>query len=490
MTGSIDGTGMTGATGRPDPAPAFGRRALLGTGLGAAAALAVAGSGTAHAAPGAAPRTAGTSARRRGQAFLAAAMDAYPDHGTVRLTQSYTDQAGLFSTAFTYDNALAILAHLAVRTADGRARAVALGDALIYAQEHDPAYDDGRLRQAYNVGPYVYYDGVPQPDGFVRADGTANVGTQFGFTGTAVGDMAWAGIALSALARRTGARRFLAAAVRIGEWIERTGRTDEPLGGYKFGVNGANEKLPFTSTEHNTDLVCLFGRLARLTGDRVWWERRARAEAFVKRMWEPPRGSATGATAGATGGFFYTGTNDGVTVNRSPIPEDTQTWTHLALDSGRYARSLDWAARELAVLDHAERRNSTVPAGRSYEGVTFSSAGLLANEDAPIAEFQPKPNRNGVWFEGTAHLALALRDRGARGDEARARRLIASLESAQDHLGTGQTVGGRALPDRAGVVSASSPLDTGFGFGYYPYRHTGATAWYLMAAERSNPLRA
>lgn len=69
MTGSIDGTGMTGATGRPDPAPAFGRRALLGTGLGAAAALAVAGSGTAHAAPGTAPRTTGASARRRGQAF-------------------------------------------------------------------------------------------------------------------------------------------------------------------------------------------------------------------------------------------------------------------------------------------------------------------------------------------------------------------------------------------------------------------------------------
>ncbi|MFD9040388.1 Tat pathway signal sequence domain protein [Streptomyces bottropensis] len=480
MTGSIDSTGMTGATGRPDPAPAFGRRALLGTGLGAAAALVAAGSGPAQAAPHAAPRTSGTSARRRGQAFLAAAMDAYPDHGAVRLTQSYTDQAGLFSTAFTYDNALAILAHLAVRTADGRARAVALGDALIYAQEHDPAYDDGRLRQAYNVGPYVHYDGVPQPDGFVRADGTANVGTQFGFTGTAVGDMAWAGIALSALARRTGARRFLAAAVRIGQWIERTGRTDEPLGGYKFGVNGANEKLPFTSTEHNTDLVCLFGRLARLTGDRVWGERRARAEAFVRRMWEPSRGS--------TGGFFYTGTNDGVSVNKSPIPEDTQTWTHLALDSRRYARSLDWAARELAVLDHAERRNSTVPAGQSYEGVTFSSASLLANEDAPIAEFQPRPNRNGVWFEGTAHLALALRDRGARGDEARARRLLASLESAQDHLGAAQTVGGRALPARSGIVSASSPLDTGFGFGYYPYRHTGATAWYLMAAARANPL--
>lgn len=458
---------MTGMTERQGPA--LSRRTLIGAGIGATV-LTAAGAGTA--------RAGGTSARRRGHAFLAAAMDAYPDHGGLRLAQSYTDQAGLFSTAFTYDNALAILAHLAARTPDGRARAVALGDALLYAQEHDPVHSDGRLRQAYNVGPYTFYDGSRQPDGFVRADGTANVGTQFGFTGTAVGDMAWAGIALSALARRTGERRFLAGAVRIGEWIERNGRTDEPLGGYKFGVNGAGEKLPFTSTEHNTDLVCLFGRLARLTGDGVWLERRARARAFLQKMWQPD------------GGFFYTGTNDGVTVNTSPIPEDTQTWTYLALDSRAHARSLDWAARELAVLDHAGRPNSTVPAGQSYEGVTFSSASLLANEGAPIAEGQPKPDRNGVWFEGTAHLALALRERHGRGDEARARRLIDSIERAQDLLGGRQTVGGRVLPERSGIVSASSPLDTGFGFGYYPYRHVGATAWYLMAAARFNPLQA
>ncbi|KOG10510.1 hypothetical protein [Streptomyces viridochromogenes] len=484
--------GMTGVNRMTDrQGPALSRRALIGAGLGAAV-LTAAGVGSAHAdAAGVGPaqadaagagsvgaRARATSAQRRGHAFLAATMDAYPDHGGIRLAQSYADQAGLFSTAFTYDNALAVLAHLAARTADGRARAVVLGDALLYAQEHDPAHDDGRLRQAYNVGPYTFYDGSLQPDGFVRADGSVNVGTQFGFTGTAVGDMAWAGIALSVLAGRTGERRFLAGAVRIGEWIERNGRTDEPLGGYKFGVDGANQKLPFTSTEHNTDLVCLFGRLARLTGDGVWLERRARARAFLHHMWE------------ADGGFFYTGTNDGVTVNKSPIPEDTQTWTYLALDSRSHARSLDWAARELAVLDHAERRNSTVPAGQSYEGVTFSSAGLLANEDAPIADSQPKPDRNGVWFEGTAHLALALRERHGRGDEARARRLIDSIERAQDLLGAGQTVGGRALPERSGVVSASSPLDTGFGFGYYPYRHLGATAWYLMAAVRSNPLRA
>lgn len=273
-------------TGRPRPP--LSRRTLIGTGLGVAV-LTAAGTGTARAAQ----PTSAASAPRRAQAFLAAAMDAYPDHGTTRLTQSYTDQAGLFSTAFTYDNALAILAHLAVPA--GESRAVALGDALLYAQAHDPVYDDGRLRQAYNVGPYTFYDGSPQPDGFVKADGTANVGTQFGFTGTAVGDMAWAGIALGALAGRTGERRFLTGAVRIGEWIERVGRTDEPLGGYKFGVDGANRKLPFSSTEHNTDLVGLFGRLARLTGDKVWRERRARAGAFVEKMWEPSGASSTRA---------------------------------------------------------------------------------------------------------------------------------------------------------------------------------------------------
>ncbi|MFI8535757.1 Tat pathway signal sequence domain protein [Streptomyces aquilus] len=460
---------MTGSQG-----PALSRRALIGTGLGAGAAvLTAAGGGTAEAAP----RRPG-AARHRAQAFLAAAMDAYPEHGTVRLAQSYTDQAGLFSTAFTYDNALTILALLAGRSADGTSRATVLGDALLYAQAHDPDHDDGRLRQAYNVGPYTFYDGSPQPDGFVRADGKANVGRQFGFTGTAVGDMAWAGIALAALARRTGERRFLVGAVRIGEWIDRVGRTDEPLGGFKFGVDGANAKLPFTSTEHNTDLVGLFGQLARLTGDRVWRERRSVARKFVEKMREPE------------GGFFYTGTNDGVTINKSPIPEDTQTWTHLALNSPSHSGSLDWAARELAVLDSADRPNSTVPAGQSYAGVTFSSASLLADEDAPIASGQPKPDRNGVWFEGTAHLALALRDRCAAGDEKRARNLLASVERAQELLGGGQTLGSRPVAAGSGVVSASSPLDTGFGFGYYPYRHTGATAWYLLAATGTNPLRA
>src|SRR6266542_3935755 len=160
--------------------------------------------------------------------------------------------------------AFAVLAHLADRRAESRQRAVTLGDALLFAQDHDPQHSDGRLRQAYNVGPSVFYDGSPQPDGFVRADGKANVGFQFGFTGTAVGDMAWAGIALVALARRTREARFRDGAVRIGEWIIANTFSNQPLGGYRFGVDGGNNPLPFSATEHNIDLVGLFGQLADL----------------------------------------------------------------------------------------------------------------------------------------------------------------------------------------------------------------------------------
>src|SRR5262249_20589857 len=44
--------------------------------------------------------------------FLNAMMDAYAQGAIVRLSQSYTDQQGLKSTAFVYDNSVAINAYL------------------------------------------------------------------------------------------------------------------------------------------------------------------------------------------------------------------------------------------------------------------------------------------------------------------------------------------------------------------------------------------
>ena len=386
---------------------------------------------------------------RRGYAFL----DAARQH--TRLAQSYSDQAGLGSTAFLYDNALVVLAYLADGRAHAVARAAALGDAMLYAQTHDPEHDDGRLRHAYLA------------DGFVRGDGTVAIEPRF--ASSAVGDLAWAGIALAALARHTGQPRYATGAVRVGTWIDTHTRSESPLGGYAGGFDGAGNPLLYTSTEHNIGCVALFGQLSRLTGDRAWRRRRDHAASFLTWMWC------------AAGGFFHTGTDDGTCVNECPTPEDAQSWSYLALGASRYQSAVDWALTELAVPD----------------GVTFSSMSLTANERAPIGPGQPPPRRDGIWYEGNAHLAAALRQRRRPGDEAQASLLLAACERAQEHAqeraqeqGNPETIGGRPVPNGAGVISASMPLDTGYGYGYYPYRHIGATAWYLLATARVNPLAA
>jgi hypothetical protein len=79
------------------------RRAVLGS---AAVALAATAAGLGVAAQA---QATGSGPSPRGYAFLDAAMDGYPTKGSTRLAQSYTDQPGLFSSAFVYDNALAIL---------------------------------------------------------------------------------------------------------------------------------------------------------------------------------------------------------------------------------------------------------------------------------------------------------------------------------------------------------------------------------------------
>jgi hypothetical protein len=409
---------------------------------------------------------------RAAYAFLDAAADGNPDHNAgVRLAQSYADELGLFSTAFVYDNALAINAYLLEGSLRGRKRAELLGDGLLYAQDHDPGYSDGRLRQAYNVGPYVFYDGVPQPYGFVLPDGGANIGWQFGFLGTAVGDMAWPGIALAQLYTHTGKRRFLDGALRIATWIVDRTYSEQPLGGFRFGVDAGDTLLPFSSTEHNLDVAGFFDQLARITRDRSWIGLASHARAFVRRMYEPDAG------------FFYTGTNDGTTVNTNPIPLDTQTWGWLVLRDRSSSRALDWADANLRTTDVAGAPTSQLPAGFSVDGVTFSSTSLTSTAQYNGIQVHP----DGVWLEGSGQLVSAWADRCARGDRGRVDRQLAQIRSVQQTLGRGQRIGGTVLPELAGVVAASSLLDTGFGFGYFQVQHVGATSWYLMGALAGNP---
>lgn len=454
------------------------RRTMMQLGVGAATAGVVPASRLAYASalgavndvnlPGLPQLQRSTSAA---YAFLRQMMDAYAQGSTVRLCQSYCDQiAGgtFFSTAFTYDNALLALAFLARGHSDDIARAIIIGNALLYAQQTDPA-GDGRLRQAYMAGTADSHGVFVTP------------GLSF-FQGSAVGDVAWAGIALAQLYSRTRVHAFLEGALRAAIFIETTTRdnTNVPPGGYFFG-NGQSNK----STEHNIDVYALFTMLAQLSGDNSWLDGAAHARAFVEAMFDAPSG------------HFWTGTSDATHIFFDNSPEDVQTWSYLAFKDPNFAITLDWVKTNLATTDTTFAFNNGWGVNGTLRlrvsGMTYASLsklGTVLGDNTVDAD--------AVWLEGTSHLIAALLQRrlpaksdmpSFHGDVALAVALIESMQVAQNSLGSGQTVNGQPLVIGQGITAATSILNTGFGFNYFPYLHIGATSWYVMAGQAANPLQ-
>src|SRR5579875_2477854 len=248
-------------------------------------------------------------------AFQNFMMDAYATGTTVRLAQSYSDEA-LGATAFTYDNAVAIHAYLASADATLQERAVVLGDGLLYGQAHPYPFpiNDGRLPQ----GSFV---NKPASDG--SGAYVLPAATPYYFYTSAVGDEAWAGMALAQLYFRTKEVRFLDGALLLGNWIVANTYDTTGPGGYRFGtiiayVNGVNVSQPSPngkSTEHNIDTYAFFTMLSELTGDAksssinmTWSELAKHASDFVDAMYNPD------------GPYYYTGTlSDQKTINTYPI---------------------------------------------------------------------------------------------------------------------------------------------------------------------------
>jgi hypothetical protein len=422
----------------------------------------------------------------RAYAFLALAMDAHQQGRRARLIQSFADSQDLGSTAFVYDNALAVLAFLARGKGDDLGRAMLLGDSFLYAQTHDPAHDDGRVRQAYWVGPFSL-PFTHDDSYFVRSDGSVNlVGAPWFFQGSSVSDMSWVGIALARLFARTRKRRYLDGALRLAHWIVDHAFDTVGLGGYSFGVDGNDQRLGSTKrTEHNVDVYGFFTNLlAPLTGDSTWVARGRHALEFIERMWNPD------------GGFFSIGSNDGKTVDPSPVLEEVQSEAYLALADERYADALDWVKTNLVATDAPQSRHSGLSGFLRLTGVTFSDVSRrLIGRAGPS---DPPPDPDAIWLEGTAHMVAALLARGRgplldlptfHGDEATASEYAGMIALAQSELGRGQAVNGIAVPDGSGVVAASSVLNTGTGFSYFPNLHIGATSWFLIAAHGGNPYR-
>jgi len=360
-----------------------------------------------------------------------------------------SDPPELINTAFTYDNALALSAFLASETEDSLKRAKLLGDALVYALEHDRFFTDGRLRNAYQGGDLALPPGW-EPHG---KKGTVRMPGWWDETGkkwyedrfavsTHTGNVAWAMIALLNLYERTKEDQYLQAALKMGEWIETNCRDERGAGGYTGGYEGweptatnsqGQTKLLWKSTEHNIDVFVAFERLYQITGNQVWQERAHHAQKFVEAMWDSAEG------------HFWTGTaDDGVNINKTTVPVDIQAWGVLGMGS-KYYPALEWAKAHCLTQDNG------------FLGFDF-------NDDL-----------DGVWFEGTAQMALALKK--VRDPDAEI--FLQELERAQKEAPN---------TDGYGLVAASRDgVSTGFTWSYNARLHVGATAWFIFAELGYNP---
>ncbi len=347
------------------------------------------------------------------------------------------------NVAFTYDNAVALIAFLA---AGNVTHARLIADALVYAQDHDRFYDDGRIRNAYQGGDLMLPPGWT-PNGRVDSvrmpgwyDATEQEWLEDKFqVSTHTGNVAWAMLGLLAYYESEGGAEYLDAARQMGEWVESNCRDARGSGGYTGGFEGwepTPEKLEYKSTEHNIDLYAAFLRLGAATAEEEWRERAEHARGFLLSMWDEEEGK------------FWTGTaTDGVTVNEEVIPVDAQAWAVLALgdEGSAYWRALDYAESNLA-----------------------TAGGFDFNEDL-----------DGVWYEGTSQMASAYSEVG---QSSRAQSLVDFVKSAEYDSG--------AVP-----AASIDGLTTGFDLPngdpwlYFRRAHVGATSWLILADQGVNPFR-
>lgn len=376
----------------------------------------------------------------RSCAALVARVDEVPGAEPVFL-RSYDAASGrgimsepaLANAAFTYDNALAVIALIACGQ---RRQALRIGEALLSATSQDRAGAQGRLRNAYRAGAQTQRP-IP-PMGWW--DHAANRWLEDSYqVGTATGNVAWAALALLTCHQATGDGRFRDGAARLARWVVDHAHDPRGPGGFSGGVQGfddAPRALGWKSTEHNTDLAAVFDWLERAGAAGPWSEPAAAARSFLHAMWSP--GS----------GHFAIGTMpDGETISRTNSGLDAQLWPLLLPQAPP-----DWRR----ALAYAERTHG-VDGGFDFNG-----------------------DRDGLWVEGTAQAALAYRVVGR----------IDGAERLFTEIAKEFSPGGYVWATRQPSITtglAIGPDSTTDDFRYERRPHLGATAWVALAALGWNP---
>jgi hypothetical protein len=238
-------------------------------------------------------------------------------------------------------------------------------------------------------------------------------------------------IALISAYKRLNKSEYLSTAERLGEWVEENLKDFRGAGGYLGGFDGWEpnpKKLLYKSTEQNLDLYVAFTKLYELTKEEKWRERALHAKKFILAMWDENEGK------------FWTGTKeDGVTINKDVVPLDVQAWAILVFK--------DEAQKYLKALKYVEEHHAV------EDGFDFNT------------------DKDGIWYEGTAFMAVVYE---VVGEGNKAQNLLRTVEKAQ-------------LPSGAIPAASKDGLTTGFDWFYFYRGHLGTTAWYLFAKLGVNP---
>ena len=369
------------------------------------------------------------------------------------------------NTAFVYDNSVALIALLGSGDVD-HARTIA--DALIFGQEHDRFFDDGRIRNAYQAGDIQLPNGwIPNNRaGTVRMSGRYDSGHKQWFedatqVSSNTGNVAWAMLALLGFYEATGETKYLDAVERMGDWVLANTADQRGSGGFTGGydgwenaaasgssypcasgeyVNGQCKRL-YKATEHNVDLYSAFSRLYLADGQEKWHQAARNARTFVLSLWD------------ASEGKFWTGTTEnGVTIATDIIPLDIQAW---ALESLGY-ESLNYETS----LQYADTHHKT----------TFGY-GFKQNGGNACGDY--------TWFEGTAQVALAYY---LEGNEAKWQEIV-------DGIHEGQKASGGVPATDGDCLNTGFTLNDGSPWLYFPRTHVGATSWLALAEMKLNPFK-
>ena len=337
--------------------------------------------------------------------------------------------AGLASSAFVYDNALAVIALVACRNFSS---ATMVGNALSFAARNDRTFSDGRVRNAYRAG--TVGEGTPALPGWwddnqkIWAEDPAQ-------DGTSTGNVAWVALALLTLYEATNDPSYLADAERLTDWVIANVSSGRGFRGGFHGYDPQQVRLTWISTEHNVDVYAVAAWLFRLTGKPKYAEAASEARQFLERAFDVDH--------------FLLGTKpDGSLADPSMLALDVQLWPWMAIPDApaQWRSALNFAATHLTVKD-----------GFDFNG-----------------------DRDGMWVEGTAQASLAYR---IAGDPLRSTQLLTPLEADR-------TPSGFLYATRTARVSTGLSIDptkTEADFFYFKRPHLGATAWATLAATAWNP---